>query len=241
MKRIIPSLVMFIVAFMLFSTVVYAWYALAEQNNVHPVSVSVVDSNVDLDVEYGQNGGGYTSFNTPAELNSFLDSMEPGDTIDVRVTISNNNAIGSPDSLISLELLNVRSSETISLYDLTDFFYLVNGTIELTWYTNFTEYSLGNYYQLDSISLTPHDPLDILYQGVNLETYRLSNLFNHYLEGEVEVVENNIAILPETPISAGHILVVTFSIGFDPYTPDQGDFQNGELLIDGLYNLIDQD
>jgi hypothetical protein len=33
--------------------------------------------------------------------------------------------------------------------------------------------------------------------------------------------------------------VIEFSIGFDPYTPDEGlGFQNGELLIDGLYTFF---
>jgi hypothetical protein len=241
MRKIIPSLALFIAAFALFSTVVYAWFALSSQNDVEPVSLEVIDSDVDLTVEYGRNGGSYESFNDPADLNAYLSSTLPGDMINIKVTVANNNPTIAPDMLIALELLNIRSSETDIIYDLTDFFFLENANIKLTWYENLTELSVNNPYLIQNIELTPMDPTIINYQGIDLETYRLSNMFNHYEEGELTIIENNISILGETPLPSQHILVIEFNIGLDAYTPDQGGFQNGELLIDGLYSLMDQE
>ena len=66
----------------------------------------------------------------------------------------------------------------------------------------------------------------------------MSNLFDYYMDGGNMVIENNINVF-ESTIASQHIVVIDFSIGLDPYTPDQGvGFQDGELLIDGLYSLI---
>ena len=240
MRKVLSSLIMFISAFSLFVTVVYAWYAISTENQVQPVSLEVMKTNVDLDVEYGKNGGSYESFNEPAEINAYLRSILPGDSIDIRVTVANYNELGSPDMEVAIKLLNIRSSETDHIYDMTDFFSLENANIELTWYDSLSNYTSGIFYQEQNVLITPIDESVIMYQGLPLETYRLSNLFDHYDDQGSLVVENNISILESTPIPSQHILVIEFSFILDAYTPDQGGFQDGELLIDGLYSELDQ-
>ncbi|RJX27593.1 MAG: hypothetical protein C4537_00505 [Acholeplasma sp.] len=241
MKQLLKSSVMLIASIMLFTAVVYAWFSLSNENKVQPISQNVIERNINTEIEYGINGGGYESFENPADLNAYLSALNPGDAIDIRVTIANDNMIGTPDVPIDIMLYNIRASETEEIYDLTDFFALENGTITLTWYASIEDYNLDNAYLVQDISVTAIDTNTIDYIGVPLDNYRLSNLFNHYMDGETLVIENNIDIL-DTAMVSQHIVVIEFSISFDPYTPDEGlGFQDGELLIDGLYTMLDEE
>ncbi len=238
MRQLLKSSAMLITSIMLFTAVVYAWFSLSNENKVQPISQNVIERNINTEVEYGINGGGYESFENSADLNAYLSALNPGDSIDVRVTIANENMVGTPDVALDIMLYNIRASETEEIYDLTDFFALENGTITLTWYATIEDYNLNNSYLIQEITVNQIDSNTIDYVGVPLDNNRLSNLFNHYMDGETLVVENNIDIL-DTQMISQHIVVIEFSISFDPYTPDQGlGFQDGELLIDGLYTIL---
>ncbi len=238
MRQLLKSSVMLITSIMLFTAVVYAWFTISNDNKVQPVSQNIIERNINTEVEYGINGGGYESFENPADLNAYLSALNPGDAIDIRVTIANDNMVGTPDVALDIMLYNIRASETEEIYDLTDFFALENGTITLTWYANIDEYNIDNPYLVQDVVISQIDTNTIDYIGVPLDNNRLSNLFNHYMDGETLVTENNIDILDTSMISQ-HIVVIEFSISFDPYTPDQGlGFQDGELLIDGLYTVL---
>jgi hypothetical protein len=235
MKPIITSIISFLAAFMLFFAAVYAWFAMSSESFIQPVSNKVLERDVQLDIEYGINGGGYTSFDEPAEINAFLNAMAPGDQLNIRITILNSNPIGDPDSNINIKLLNIRASETNTEYDLTDFFYLLDGKVTLTWYQSMTDYETNQSFLVQNIFLNMIDDSIINYLGYPLYNHRLNNLFNQYEEmGEI-ITENDIFIL-DTQFSSGQVIVVEFTIALDPYTPNRGGFQNGELLIDGLYS-----
>lgn len=240
MKQLLKSTIMFITSLVLFTAVVYAWFTNSNVSNIQPVNASMIERNLDMDVDFGINGGGYESFDQPADINAFLSSMQAGDQINIRVAILNSNSITAPDMLLNIMLYNIRATESDFEYDLTDFFYIVDGTMVLTWYQDINQYYAENPFQVQPILLSQIDETVIDYQGVALETYRLSNVFNHYMDGETLVVENNISIL-ETTIPSGHLITVEFSIGLDGYTPDEGlGIQHGELLIDGIYTLFEQ-
>jgi hypothetical protein len=232
---------MFIIAFALFSTVVYAWFTNTTENHIEPVNVDLMKRDVELDIEYGRNGGSYNSFEEPADLNSYLSNSLPADYVSIRVTIKNNNDVLSPDMLLELSLKNVRATESDIPFDLTDFFYIENANIKLSWYSSLIDYENETSYLIQNIGLDTISNDVIHYQGLPLENYRLSNLFDYTLDGENLVIENNISILEPTYIASQHILVVEFIIGFDAYTPNEGlGIQNGELLIDGLYSYLDE-
>jgi hypothetical protein len=238
MKQVITSLVMFIASFVLLIGVVFAWFTVSNENSIQPINNSVISREVNLGVEYGINGGSYFSFNDPAEINAYLNNMLPGDFINIRVTAENSNAIGAEDVTIDIMLRNIRSTETEIPYDLTDFFSIYQGIITVTWYDSLEDYVNNIPLQSQNINLIQYDTNIIGYEGRDLEMNRLSNLFNREMVGEELVIENNIDIL-NTTFSSGQIIVIEFSIGFDPYTPDQGiGFQDGELLIDGLYTYF---
>lgn len=242
MKKVVVSIIMFISSFMLLTAVIFAWFTLTDTNNIQEVSSSVMDNQVELDIEYGINGGDYTSFNEPATLNSFLHSVLPGDEINIRVTVQNLAALGDPDLNLDITMLNILASADPSGYDLTDFFYISSGTVTLTWYASGSDYIMQNPYLVDDILLDRIDENPIEYMGVELNPYRFSNIFDYTLEGEVMTIENNVNILEATPLPSGQIVTIEFSIGFDAYTPDYGiGFQNGELSIDGLYTLFDNE
>lgn len=241
MKQLVKATLMFIMSLTLFTAVVYAWFTNSNESNIQPVSAHMIERNLDMEVEFGINGGGYQNFDTPADINAYLSAMQAGDLINIRVVIQNANSLTSPDMDLSIMLYNIRSTETDEDYDLTDFFYLENGTIDLTWYLSLTDYYADNIYSTQSVMIDTIDDTPIEYIGIPLENSRLSNMFNHFMDGETLVVENNISIL-ETLLPSQNIIVVEFSIGLDAYTPDRGaGFQNGELLIDGLYTLFDQE
>ncbi|TNF07262.1 MAG: hypothetical protein EP317_05120 [Bacillota bacterium] len=242
MKNLVKSFVMFFIAFALFTTVVYAWFTNTTTNEVQPVNVDVMRRDVELDVEYGKNGGSYTSFDEPADLNAYLQNSLPADYVNIRVTIKNNNDILAPDMQVELSLKNIRSTISDLPYDLTNFFFLENANIKLTWYSSLADYENDTSYLIQNIGLDTISNDEIIYQGLPLENYRLSNLFDYTYEGENLVVTNNIGILDPTNLPSLHILVVEFVIGFDPYTPNDGTgIQNGELLIDGLYSFIGEE
>lgn len=235
MRQLLKTTIMFISSLLLFAAVVYAWFTNTNTSILQPTSVNVINRNVDLDVEYGINGGGYESFDEPANINAYLSALAPGDRLDLRVTIQNTNAELSPDMQLQIMMRNIRASQTTEAYDLTDFFYLYDGKIDLTWYASYEDFITSNSYQQQTIypSLINNDSID--YLGLPLEMYRLSNLFRMMVDGENTIIQNDIEIL-ETTLASKHIIVVTFSIAFDPYTPDMGvGFQDGELFIDGLY------
>lgn len=235
MRQLLKTTIMFIASLLLFSAVVYAWFTNTQTSILQPTSVSVINRNIDLDIEYGINGGGYESFDEPALINAYLSTITPGDKIDLRVTIRNTNDLSIEDMLVQIMMRNIRATETNEPYDLTDFFYLYDGKIDLTWFASYEDYLDNNHYQQQSIYPTLLNNQSIDYIGLPLEMYRLSNMFKLMVDGATTTIQNDIEIL-ETFLPSQHIIVVTFSIGFDPYTPDQGvGFQDGELLIDGLY------
>ncbi len=240
MKQIIKSIIIMLIAITLFTTAVYAWFSQTNVNNIKEVSSEVIRRNLNLEVQYGINGGGYTSFNEPADINAYLSSMLPGDLINIRVVVSNSNPIGDDDMELDITLFNIRAMQTAIEYNLTDFFFIENGIINLKWFESNPDYVANNYYLDDDILLDLIDVNPIEYLGYNLESYRMSNLFDYYMDGGNMVIENNINVF-ESTIASQHIVVIEFSIGLDPYTPDQGvGFQDGELLIDGLYSLIQE-
>ncbi|MDX9692046.1 MAG: hypothetical protein RBT45_06260 [Acholeplasmataceae bacterium] len=242
MRNLFKSFIMFFIAFALFTTVVYAWFTNTTINEVQPVNVDVMRRDVELDIEYGKNGGSYTSFDEPAELNAYLQNSLPADFVNVRVTIRNNNDVSAPDMQVELSLKNVRASLSDLPYDLTDFFYLENANIKLTWYSSLVDYENDTSYLIQNIALDTISDDEVIYQGLPLYNERLSNLFDYTYEGEELVVTNNISILDPTNLPSLHIIVVEFVIGFDPYTPNQGvGIQDGELLIDGLYSFIGEE
>jgi hypothetical protein len=238
MKQLITSLTMFIASFVLLIGVVFAWFTMTNETEIRPFGNSIIERDVNIGLEYGINGGSYFNFNEPAEINSFLNNMIPGDTIDLRVTVENTNAIGAEDMTIDIMLNNIRSTDSEIEYNLTDFFYIYAGIITVTWYDNLADYMSNTPLQIQQITLNRFNQDAVDYLGHPLEMDRLSNLMvRNWVEG-AWVVENNIEIL-NTTFSSGQFLVIEFSIGFDPYTPDEGlGFQNGELLIDGLYTFF---
>lgn len=238
MKHLLKASIMLIASLALFTAVVFAWFTNSNYSNIQPVNAQMIERNLDMDIEFGINGGGYQSFDQPADINAYLSAMNPGDLINIKVIILNSNSISSPDLIVNIMLKNIRATETDEPYDLTHFFYLENGTIDLTWYQSIQDYYDLNSYNSQSILIDQIDNTSIDYIGIPLESYRLSNVFNHHMDGEELVVENNINIL-QTVLPSQQLIVVEFSIGLDPYTPDVGlGIQNGELLIDGLYTYI---
>lgn len=237
MKQVIASLSMFIASFVLMIGVVFAWFTLANENKTQPLQNSVISRDVNLGIEYGINGGSYFSFDDPADINAYLNSMIPGDFINIRVTVENSNGIGAEDVTIDIMLRNIRASLTEEAYDLTDFFFIHQGVITVTWYDSLEDFANNIPSQSQNIQLTPFDANPVSYLGYDLETYRLKNLFNREYVDNEWVTTNNVGIL-NTSFSSGQIMVISFSIGFDAYTPDEGiGFQDGELLIDGLYTF----
>jgi hypothetical protein len=240
MKQMIKASLMFLTALSLFVTVVFAWFTISSQNYINPVNVSVIERDLQLDVEYGINGGAYESFENEAEINAFLDAMIPGDFINIKVVVQNKNTLSSPDLSFDIILTNIRASVTDIEYDLTDFFFIENGTIKLTWYVSASAYFANDPYLIDEITLDIIDDTDILYLGYNLIEYRLNNLFDYEIIDD-EIVKTNDITIFNTTIQSQHVVVIEFSIGLDPYTPSKGlGIQNGELLIDGLYSMFDE-
>jgi hypothetical protein len=240
MKQLLKATIMFIASLALFTAVVYAWFTNSNYSNIQPINANVIQRNVDMEVSFGINGGGYESFDEPSELNAYLSAMNAGDIINIRVVIQNTNEIDIPDMLLEIMLNNIHASDTEEPYDLTDFYYIENGTIDLTWYDSYQSLQLDQSYQTQSVLLDQIDETVIDYIGVSLESYRLSNVYNHYMDGETLVVENDITIL-NTTLASQHLIVVQFNMGLDAYTPDQGfGFQDGELFIDGLYTFFSE-
>lgn len=237
MKQLIKATLMFIASLTLFTAVVYAWFSNSNYSQIQPMNAQMIERNLDMDIEFGINGGGYSSFDQPADINAYLSAMNAGDLINIRVIILNSNNVSSPALDLNIMLYNIRSTATEQLYDLTDFFYLENGTINLTWYDSVQDYYASNASSYQSILINQINDSTIMYKGIALESYRLSNIFNHTYQGENIIIENNIDIL-QTSLASQKLIVVEFSIGLDAYTPDQGQgYQNGELLIDGLYTF----
>jgi len=227
---------------MLLTAVILAWFTLTDTNEIQDVSSSVVDSQVELQIEYGINGGDYSSFNEPADLNAYLHAIIPGDLLNIKVTIQNYGTPTDPDLTLDITLMNILATASASEYDLTDFFFIEDGTVNLTWYATALDYVNENPYLIDNVFLDRIDENAIIYQGVELNSYRFSNVFNHTWDGEILTVENNVKILDATPLPSGQLVTIEFSIGFDAYTPDYGvGFQDGELSIDGLYTLFDSE
>jgi len=240
MKQLLKATIMFIASLTLFTAVVYAWFSNSNYSNIQPMNAQTIERNLDMDIEFGINGGGYSSFDNPADINAYLSAMKAGDLINIRVVILNSNSLASPDLDLSIMLFNIRASETSALYDLTDYFYLENGTINLTWYQNINEYYAENPYSTQSILIDQINEAQVDYIGVPLQSYRLSNIFNHYMDGEDMIIENNIDVL-ETTIASQELIIVEFSLGLDAYAPDDEiGIQNGELLIDGLYTFFEE-
>lgn len=240
MKQMVLAVIMLISSIFMFAAVVYAWFTLSNENTVQPVSASVIERSVEIDMAYGKNGGSYESFDEPADINAYLNSSLPGDTIQLRLTIENANTLGTPDMNLDITLMNIRASESDSEYDLTDFFFISSGSVTLTWYASRIDMEAENSYLVQEILLDRIDESTIDYLGVPLNDYRFSNIFDTEMNGEELEIINNVGILESTPIGAGYLVVIEFTIGFDGYTPDQGTgFQDGELLIDGLYTLFE--
>lgn len=240
MKQMVLAVIMLISSIFMFAAVVYAWFTLSNENTVQPVSASVIERSVDIDMAYGKNGGSYESFDEPADINAYLNSSLPGDAIQLKLTIENANTLGTPDMNLDITLMNIRASESDSEYDLTDFFFISSGSVTLTWYASRIDMEAENSYLVQEIILDRIDESTIDYLGVPLNDYRFSNIFDTEMNGEELEIINNVGILESTPIGAGYLVVIEFTIGFDGYTPDQGTgFQDGELLIDGLYTLFE--
>ena len=240
MKQMVLAVIMLISSIFMFGAVVYAWFTLSNENTVQPVNASIIERNVDLLMEYGKNGGSYESFEQPADINAYLNSSLPGDEIALRLTVQNGNTLGTPDLNIEITLMNIRASVSDIEYDLTDFFFIESGLVTLTWYASSTDLALGNSYLVQQIGLDKLNETTVDYLGVPLNDYRFSNIFDTEMNGEELEIINNVGILESTPIGAGYLVVIEFTIGFDGYTPDFGTgFQDGELLIDGLYTLYD--
>jgi hypothetical protein len=241
MKEIIKSTLILLITIAIFSTAVFAWFSLSNDSDIQEVNADIVQRAINLDIEYGINGGGYNSFDEPATLNAYLSSMLPGDSINIRVIVENSNLIGDPDMQIEIILDNIRASETDIEYDLTDFFFIENGIIILTWYASSQDFINNNSYAVNNIALDLIDATPIEYLGYDLEPYRINNLFDFYMSGEDIIVNNDITVY-ESNIASQNIVTIEFSITLDPFTPDFGTgFQNGELLIDGLYSLINEE
>lgn len=241
MKQIIKSTFILFLTIAIFSTAVFAWFSLSNESNLQAVNAEVVKRELNLDIEYGINGGGYNSFDEPATLNAYLSSMLPGDSIDIRVIAENSNPFGNPDMQIDIVLDNIRAMETDIEYDLTDFFYIENGIITLTWYASSQDFINNNSYAINNIALDLIDETEIEYLGYDLEAYRMSNLFDYYMDGENIIMNNDITVF-ESNLASQHIVTIEFLISLDPYTPDFGTgFQDGELLIDGLYALMNEE
>lgn len=238
MKQVIASLTMFIASFILLIGVVFAWFTLSNENKIQNLNNQIINRELNLGVEYGINGGSYFAFDEPADINAFLNNMIPGDMINIRVTAENSNPIGAEDVTIEIMLRNIRASQTGIEYDLTDFFFIHQGKIKLTWYDSLADLANNIPLQTQEISLNRFNPNTIDYLGRPLEMDRISNLLNRTWDDGSWIIHPNIDIV-NTSFSSGQYLVIEFSIGFDPYTPDQGQgFQNGELLIDGLYTYF---
>lgn len=238
MKKMIQSIIIFLTTIMLFSALVFAWFTITYQSDIQEASYNVIRRDVNLNVEFGKNGGSYNSFDEPAEINAYLQSTLPGDIINIRVTIVNTNPIGQPDMDVIIELDNIRSSLIDGDYDLTDFFYIEDFEVHLIWYENMTQYEFDIPLQTQTIILNQLNEDTLIYQGLPLYNERMSNLFYMQdIEGEMTLI-NNIPIT-QTVLQSQQILVVQFNIGFDPYTPSDGGFQDAELLIDGLYVFIE--
>lgn len=239
MKQLLKASIMFIASLTLFTAVVYAWFSNSQSAIIQPLNAQMIERNLDMNIEFGINGGSYQSFEEPAEINAFLHAMNAGDIINIRVIILNANSLETPDLGLDIMLFNIRATESSETYDLTDFFYLENGTINLTWYHSIDDYYAKISYLNQSLLINQIDEASIIYQGIPLESYRLSNIFNHELIEDEMHIENHIDIL-DTTLASKELIVVEFSLGLDPYTPDQeGSFENGELLIDGLYTFFD--
>ena len=238
MKQLLRASITLIASIVLFTAVVYAWFTNSDNSHIQPVNQSVIQRNVDMNVQFGINGGGYEDFEEPSEINAYLKAMNPGDFINIKVVIKNTNDMSIDPMVLDIMLNNIRATETDEPYNLTDFFYIENGTINLTWYDSDQSYNLGQSYDQQSMLLGKIDSQTIDYLGVPLETYRMSNLFNHSYDGETLIVDNDISIL-DTTLPSQHMISVEFSIGFDPYTPNMGlGFQDGELFIDGIYTFF---
>ena len=76
--------------------------------------------------------------------------MLPGDLINIRVT--GVILIGDPDMEIEI-VLNNRAMQTAIEYNLTDFFFIENGIINLKWFESNSDYVANNYYIDDDIVL----------------------------------------------------------------------------------------
>ena len=240
MKQLLKATVMFIASLTLLTAVIYAWFSNSNYSDIQPMNAQTIERNLDMDIEFGINGGGYSSFEDSADINAYLSAMNAGDLINIRVVILNSNSLASPDLDLNIMLFNIRASETTSLYDLTDYFYLDNGTINLTWYHSINEYYAENSYSTQSILIDQINEAQVDYIGLPLHSYRLSNIFNHYMDGENLIIENNIGVL-ETTIASQELIIVEFSLGLDAYAPeDEIGIQNGELLIDGLYTFFEE-
>ena len=238
MKKMMLSLATFLLIFMLFATLVYSWFTITYEHQVQPVSYDVIRRDVDLNVDFGKNGGSYNSFDEPSEINAYLQNTLPGDIINIRVTVQNSNPIGQSDVDLIIELMNIRSSFIDGDYDLTDFFYIENSEVILTWYDSLTDYEYNNSSGVQIITLDQLSEDIITFQGIPLYNERISNLFQMIeIEGEMTLV-NNIPII-ETTIASLQVLVIQFNIGFDLYTPSVGGYQDAELLIDGLYVYVE--
>lgn len=232
MKTLPSTLLMFIASLMLFFAVVYAWFTITDVNVIQPLSQGIIERDVQMDILYGMNGGGYESFDEPAQINAFLNGMMPGDRLDIQVIIQNNNPIGTPDILLFIKMMNIRASFSESEYDLTDYFFLLEREITLTWYDSDEDYQENLPSLIQVLTLNALDDSEIVVLGKPLYESRLSNLFHQNTQ---DVIENDIHIL-NTQLATGKILVITFSIGLDPYTPGTvWGLQHGSLFIDGLY------
>lgn len=239
MKQVLISLIMFVTAFLLFVSVIYAWFSLSDEADIQPLSSGIIDHQVDVEIEFGKNGGATNSFLDPADLNAFLDSTIPGDFVDVKVIVLNNNPVGTNGIILNIQLMNIMASITDVEYDLTDFFYINQGTVTLTWYESEVQYVNLNPYLIQPILLDTIDNNPVVYYGIELQTYRLSNVFNHHLVGQDLIIENNVTALESGLLQSGQRVVIEFSIGLDSYTPDSHTgFQLGELSIDGVYTTF---
>ncbi|HRX45106.1 MAG TPA: hypothetical protein P5091_03595, partial [Acholeplasmataceae bacterium] len=93
MKQLLKATVMFIASLTLLTAVIYAWFTNSNYSIIQPINNQVIQRNVDMEVQFGINGGGYESFNEPAEINAYLMAMNPGDFINIKVIIHNTNDV----------------------------------------------------------------------------------------------------------------------------------------------------
>jgi hypothetical protein len=240
MKRLVQSVIFLITSTLLLSAALFAWFTNSLESNIRPISGSVIKREINFDVAYGKNGGGYQNFIDPADINAYLRALVPGDSVDIKVVILNSNNPSDPALNLSIKLFNIRASETEVPYNLLDFYHIKDRTVKLTWYDSMADYVALNVGGTLDILLEMNDPTSVIYKGLPLEDGRLRNLFDSYVNDQDETIYEPHISIYDGQIPSGAVFVIEFSFLLDLYTPNGVGFHDGELKIDGLYSFYDE-